>query len=117
MSAKIRLLSDRSTRFYTKGNLWERLIIFSTKMKTEIIFLGLLCISIGGKIIFFPGVSDRRLVRSAEGEEILAKGIVHDIDHISLEGNLRNYHVTMKQKEREGARYPKRNTILIKDEN
>ena len=50
--------------------------------------LGRLVYSPGNKIIFFPGIVDTRLIRSVEEGEILSKGILHNVDHLSLESSL-----------------------------
>jgi hypothetical protein len=78
--------------------------------------LGSFVYSPGNKIIFFPGIIDTRLIRSVEEGEILSKGILHNVDHISLESNLRVYHMTLKQKKIDGSKYPRKNTHPVKDD-
>jgi hypothetical protein len=57
--------------------------------------LGSFANSPGGKIIFFPGTIDSKLIKTSDEGEILSKGILHNIDHISLEPRFRVYHVTL----------------------
>jgi hypothetical protein len=78
--------------------------------------LGALAYSENGRILFFPGGIDRRVTLSPDGKEILGKGILHNIDHLSLESNYRNYHVTLLEKGDDNARYSRLNTQRIKDD-
>lgn len=78
--------------------------------------LGSFVYSPGNKIIFFPGVIDTRLINSTIEGEILSKGILHNVDHISLESSLRVYHWTLKQKKTDNSKYPKENTLPVKDD-
>src|SRR6266487_6314261 len=78
--------------------------------------LGSFVYSPGNKIIFFPGIIDTRLIRSVEEGEILSKGILHNVDHLSLESSLRVYHMTLKQKKIDGSKFPRKNTHRVKDD-
>jgi hypothetical protein len=68
------------------------------------------------RIIFFPGILDRRMTISPEGDELLGKGILQHIDHLSLESSLRTCHLTLVEKETLHAKYNKFNTKLIQDD-
>jgi hypothetical protein len=67
------------------------------------------------RILFFPAITDRRTTRSPDGKEPLKDGILHHIDHITLEDNLRNYHVTLDEKATKGTRYKNMNTTRVDD--
>jgi hypothetical protein len=68
------------------------------------------------RIIFFPGILDRRMTISPEGDEVLGKGILRHIDHLSLESSLRTCHLTLLEKETLHAKYNKFNTKWLQDD-
>jgi hypothetical protein len=72
-------------------------------------------VNTGKRILFFPGLTDRRTVSSSEGGEFLEKGIVHNTDHINLENNLRNFHITLDEKATQGTKYRTMKTVSVKD--
>jgi hypothetical protein len=84
----------------------------------EIYFVfGALVYSENGKILFFPGGIDRRMTLSPEGNEILRQGVLQNIDHLSLESNYRNYHVTLLEKSNTNSpKYPRMNTYRVKED-
>lgn len=84
----------------------------------EIYFVfGALVYSENGRILFFPGGIDRRMTVSPEGNEILRQGVLQNIDHLSLESNCRNYHVTLLEKRNTNSpRYSRMNTHGVKED-
>ena len=68
------------------------------------------------KILFFPGLIHRRVTISPKGEVLLRNGILHHVDHYTLEPDLRTFHITLEEKETKKIRYEKRNTKRVKDD-
>jgi hypothetical protein len=66
------------------------------------------------RLIFFPGVTDRRLMFTSEQGDMAARNQI--VDHYSLESDLRTYHLTLEGKEIHGTKHPKMNTIRVKDD-
>jgi hypothetical protein len=84
--------------------------------KDDYFVLGAFVYSDRQRVIFFPGTVDRRVTISPTGEEVLEKGILQHVDHLSLESTLRTCHLTLFEKESINARYSKFNTKLIQDD-
>ena len=66
------------------------------------------------KIIFFPGLTFSRVIRSPDGRDI-PHSEIHNIDHFTLEENLRKWHVTLKQRN-EGVKYSRQRTRKVNNE-
>lgn len=81
------------------------------KEKDEYYVLGSLAFS-SGRLIFFPGHVDLRMTL-AKDRPVLDAGIVHHFDHLTLESNLRTYHLTLLEKETQGIKYQKMNTKFV----
>jgi hypothetical protein len=81
------------------------------KEKQEYYVLGSLAYS-NDRLIFFPGHTDLRMIR-AKDKPILSEGLLHHFDHLTLESNLRTYHLTLLEKENQGTRYEKMNTKFV----
>lgn len=82
------------------------------KEKGEHFVLGSFAYS-GKRIMFFPGLVDRRVTLSPEGQRILEKGLVHNIDHLSLEADFRTWHLSLEGKI---AKYRRMNTKRVRDD-
>ncbi len=65
-----------------------------------------------GRLIFFPGHIDLRMTW-AKDKPILGEGLSHHFDHLTLESNLRRYHLTLLEKETQGIKYEKMNTKFV----
>jgi hypothetical protein len=65
------------------------------------------------RILFFPGITNRQLLNSSDHIDLTDKN--HFVDHYSLEESLRTYHLTLVNKRQTGAKYPKMNTIRVKE--
>jgi hypothetical protein len=79
--------------------------------KQEYYVLGSLAYS-NKRIIFFPGHVDLRMIW-ADNKPILSAGLLHHCDHLTLESNLRTYHLTLLEKETRGVKYGKMNTKWV----
>lgn len=81
------------------------------KDNQEYYVLGSLTYS-SGRLIFFPGHIDLRMTW-AKDRPILSEGLLHHFDHLTLESNLRTYHLTLLEKETQGTKYQKMNTKFL----
>jgi hypothetical protein len=66
------------------------------------------------RILFFPGVTNTQLVTTSENGDVTNKDEI--VDHYSLEESLRTYHLTLKNKRESRIKYPKMNTIRVKED-
>lgn len=66
------------------------------------------------KIIFFPGLTFSRVIRSPDGRDI-PDSELHNIDHFTLEENLRKWHITLKQRN-DGVKYSTQRTRKVNNE-
>ncbi len=65
-----------------------------------------------GRLIFFPGHIDLRMTW-AKDRPILSEGLLHHFDHLTLESDMRTYHLTLLEKETQGIKYEKMNTKFL----
>jgi hypothetical protein len=81
------------------------------KEKEEYYVLGSLAYS-NERLIFFPGQIDLRMTW-AKDRPVLSEGLLHHFDHLTLESNLRTYHLTLLEKQTQGAKYERMNTKFV----
>lgn len=81
------------------------------KEKEEYYVLGSLAYS-SERLIFFPGHVDRRMTWAGD-RSVLGAGILQHFDHLTLESNLRTYHLTVLEKETQGIKYKRMNTKFV----
>ncbi|MGQ0796015.1 MAG: hypothetical protein ACT4N5_07535 [Nitrosopumilaceae archaeon] len=82
------------------------------KERNEFFVLGSFAYT-GKRLIFFPGLVDRRVTIAPDGSNPLENGILLNSDHYSLEENWRIWHITLAEKDTQGIKYGKRNTRKI----
>jgi hypothetical protein len=68
----------------------------------------------GNRLIFFPGIIPKKLVESPADQDFLRNHLAH-VDHLSLEENWRNWHISLLEKETQGYRLKNKNTKKVSE--
>jgi hypothetical protein len=96
-----------------EGKPLERVSYFFYGENGDYWLIGSFAYTIARRILFFPGLNMARVKHSPDNKEVLDE--IHNIDHLTLESNLKTWHVSLREKKDKGIKYPRMKPAKISE--